>query len=428
MDARQHTIKKDVSIEGIGIHTGCSSKVTLKPAPADSGIKFKRVDIAGLPEVPAHIDFVTGVLRGTTVENGAAKVQTIEHLLAAAAGLEIDNLTVDINADELPVGDGSASIFTEALLKAGIKQQDKARKYYRPSKILSIKKGETEIMVLPEDEFSIGLTLHYNDNMVGSQFKDIYLNPQNYIDNISTARTYCFEEEIDKIKEMGLGLGGNTKNTIVIGSRSIKNTKLRFKDEFVRHKILDLLGDLYLLGRPLKARVIAIRCGHAANIEITKKLRDDMRATSGESKARIMDIDELMSILPHRYPFLMVDRIVMGKEKNKATGYKNITVDEPFFKGHYPERPVFPRALIIEFIAQSSAVMLLSRPEVKNKLAYFIIIQNVKFKGEVKPMDILRAEVELVRAREKGGKVRGEVFSGDKKVATAEFMFSLVKR
>ncbi|MEA3506345.1 MAG: UDP-3-O-acyl-N-acetylglucosamine deacetylase [Elusimicrobiota bacterium] len=428
MDARQHTIKTEISIEGIGIHTGCNSKVTLKPAPPDSGIRFRRIDLKGKPEIPAHIDYVTGVLRGTTVENMGAKVQTIEHLLAAAAGLEIDNLEVGINAEELPVGDGSSDIFTEALLKAGLKEQSSKRNYYKPARPIFIKKGDAEIIILPAENFSIGLTLHYNNTLVGSQFKDIEINPQNYTDSISSARTYCFENEIDKIKEMGLGLGGNKKNTVVIGHKKIKNTPLRFKDEFARHKILDLLGDLYLLGRPIKARVIAIRCGHAANIDITRKLSEDMNKNLTQKSVRVIDIDEIMAILPHRYPFLLVDRIVMGREKNKATGYKNITVDEPFFKGHYPGSPVFPRSLIIEFIAQSSAVMLLSRPEVKNKLAYFIIIQNVQFAGEVKPMDILRSKVELVRAREKGGKVRGEAFAGDKKVASAEFMFSLVER
>jgi len=427
----QYTIEKKATISGVGIHTGNTANVVFRPAPENHGIVFKRVDLDGNPEVPASIDYVSGVERGTTVQNGAAKVQTIEHLLATVYGLGIDNMLVEIDTDEMPVGDGSAGIYTDALLQAGIKKQSERRKYYKPSRIMNYRKGKTELIIIPSDSFTVSSTIHYGDDVLGSQFMKIAVTPENYVSEISSARTYCFESEIEHIKiELGLGKGGNFENTVVVGASGIKNTTLRFRDEFVRHKILDLLGDLFLLGIRLKADVISIRGGHASNIELAKKVRDDYLEISGESSKNevVMDITTLMDILPHRYPFLLVDRIVMDRERNIAKGYKNVTVNEPFFKGHFPDNPVFPSVLVMEFMAQSSAVLLLSKPEMKNKLAYFIIIENAEFFNDVKPMDLLESKVELVRARAKGGKVKGVSYVGDRKIAEVEFMFSVVDR
>lgn len=428
MNDYQCTIENEVTISGIGIHTGKHAEVRFKPAGVDEGIIFVRVDLPDSPSIPANIDYVTGVTRGTTLEKGTAKVQTVEHLLAALYGLGIDNLIVEINAEELPVGDGSAYDYTKILIKARIKKQKKKKEYYKPEEVISFKRGKTELVVIPSDKFSISSTIHYDDQVLGSQFFNIDINPDSYRKAISCARTYCFENEIEDIKDWGLGKGGTFENTIVISKDGVKNTKLRFKDEFVRHKILDLLGDLYLLGRPLKADVLAIRSGHASNIELTKKLKENYLKGRSKRSEVVMDIDMLMKILPHRYPFLLVDRIEMGASRNVAVGYKNITVNEPFFKGHYPDRPVFPPTLIIEFMAQSSAVMLLSRPELQDKLAYFMIIEKADFFGEVRPFDVLRSKVKLVRVRAKGGKVQGSSYVGDKKVAEAEFMFALVDR
>ncbi len=424
----QTTIENEITLSGIGIHTGKEANVKFKPAEVDEGIVFVRVDLPGYPRVPANIDYVTEVVRGTTLQKGSATVQTVEHLLATAYGLGIDNLIVEIDTDELPVGDGSANDYTQMLLKAGLKELNKKRKYFTPSRVINYKMGKTELIVIPSDKLVISSTIHYENKVLNAQFLNIEINSDNYINKISPARTYCFESEIKDIKDWGLGKGGTFANTIVIGEQGITNTELRFKDEFVRHKILDLLGDLYLLGAPLKADVLAVRSGHASNIELTKKLKENYLEVEGNDSKVVMDIDMLMKILPHRYPFLLVDRIEMDASHKIATGYKNITVNEPFFKGHFPDRPVFPSSLVIEFMAQSSAVMLLSRPELQDKLAYFIIIENAKFFDEVRPLDMLKSKVELVRARARGGKVRGTSYVGDKKVAEAEFMFSLVDR
>ncbi len=421
----QCTIAEEFNISGIGIHTGKKVQITLKPAPVDYGVKFKRIDLKNSKPIPARVEYVTGVLRGTTLENGEAKVQTVEHLLASLYGLGVDNLIVETNNSELPVGDGSSNIFIQGISKAGIRKQSGVKKYFKPEKPVAISAGNADIIAFPADQLILNSVIYYEDKVLGSQYREMVINRENFIREIGPARTYCFEKEIEHIKEKGLGRGGNSNNTIIIGEEKIKNTQLRFKDEFVRHKLLDLLGDLYLLGCNLKARVIALRSGHDSNIQFTRKLRKNMGRLNPK---KVLNVDQLRNILPHRYPFLLVDKIEVGTSMKTATGYKNITIDEPFFKGHYPDKAVFPPALIIEFMAQSSAVMLLTKPEVKDKLAYFIIIDKVKFYGDVKPMDVLKSNVELLRARSKGGKVKGESFVGNRKVAQAEFMFTLVDK
>jgi len=427
MSYAQQTIQREVSISGIGIHTGEEATVTFKPAEAGYGVRFVRVDLPDRPEIPADITYVTDVERGTTLQKDSAKVQTVEHLLATAISLGIDNLIVEIDKSELPVGDGSANEYTMALLKAGIKKQDQERKYYTPSKILRCRTGKSEFVVIPSDSFSVSVTIHYGFDFLHSQFYETKVTPEVYINDISPARTYCLENEINLIKEMGLGKGGNFDNTVVVTSKGIKNTSLRFKEEFARHKVLDLIGDLSLIGMPIKAHIIAIRCGHSSNIELARKLKKDMDKNGCGRGSKVMDIGRLMSILPHRYPFLLVDRIEVDSEKF-ARGFKNVTVNEPFFKGHFPDNPILPPVLIIEFMAQSSAVMLLSKPDVYSKLAYFIIIEKAEFFGDVRPCDMLQSKVELVRARARGSKVRGEAYVGERKVAEAEFMFSLIDK
>ncbi|MFW6134279.1 MAG: UDP-3-O-acyl-N-acetylglucosamine deacetylase [Elusimicrobiota bacterium] len=428
MNESQNTIKKEVTLEGIGIHTGERAKVKFKPAGVDKGIKFVRVDLPEAPSIPADIDFVSDVTRGTTLQNKNAKVQTIEHLMATLYGLGIDNVIIEIDKSELPVGDGSAKIYTDVLLKAGLKKQKKKRKYFKPTRVISYRDGNTDLVVIPSDKFTISSTIHYTDKVLRSQFIKLDINRQNYIKDISPARTYCFETEIGLIKGKGLGKGGSFENTIVVGEKKIENTKLRFEDEFVRHKVLDLLGDLSLLGKRIKADVIAVKCGHASNIELTRRLKKNFNENENAEEKIVMDIDKIMEYLPHRYPFLLVDKIIMDSSGVEAQGFKNITVNEPFLKGHFPGRPIFPSSLVIEFMAQSSAVMFLHKPKQKDKLAYFLIIKYVQFFSEVKPLDLLRSEVELVRAREKGGKVSGESFVGNKKVAEAEFVFSIVDK
>ncbi|MBN2406232.1 MAG: UDP-3-O-[3-hydroxymyristoyl] N-acetylglucosamine deacetylase, partial [Elusimicrobia bacterium] len=428
MSDNQCTIDSEATISGIGIHTGKMANVRFRPAGVDEGIRFVRVDLPGSPGVPASIDYVTGVKRGTTIEKGSAKVQTIEHLLATVYGLGIDNMIVEIDTEELPVGDGSSKDYTKVLQNAGIKEQDKPKKYFKPTRVINYKKDDTELVVVPSDSLSVSSTIHYHSNVLNSQFISLEINRDTYVKEIASARTYCFEDEIAHIKDWGLGKGGTYENTIVIGEKGITNTKLRFKDEFVRHKILDLLGDIFLLGVRLKGNIMAVRSGHASNIELTRRLRENFLEAEGEGSDVELDAEKILKILPHRYPFLMVDRITMGHSRKVATGYKNITINEPFFKGHFPDNPIFPSSLIVEFMAQSSAVMLLSRPELMNKLAYFIIIENAEFFNEVRPMDTLVSKVELVRAREKGARVRGVSYIKDRKVAEAEFMFSVVDR
>lgn len=426
----QRTISKPVSLSGIGIHTGADSTIRFLPAEPGEGIKFVRTDLEGNPSVPALVDYVVDVSRGTTIQRGEARVHTVEHLLAAASGLGIDNLTVEVDSIELPVGDGSSEAFTCLLLEAGIAEQDALREYYIPDEPLYYSSDGTELAIFPSEKFTISATIHYGDRVLGSQFFSLDISRDSFLESISPARTFCFESEIKQLKKMGLGKGGNDYNTIVIGKDSILNTELRFSDEFVRHKILDLIGDLYLLGMPVKGSLIVNRCGHAANVELVKKIKEQrsLRSHAPAAGSSEVGISQLMKILPHRYPFLLVDRVMVEPSGKVACGYKNITVDEPFFKGHFPDDPVFPRALLMEFMAQSSAIMLLSGPEYKDKIAYFIIIEKAEFFGDVRPPDILSSRVELRRARGRGGKVAGCCYAGNKIIAEAEFMFSIVDK
>ncbi|NLB35193.1 MAG: UDP-3-O-[3-hydroxymyristoyl] N-acetylglucosamine deacetylase [Elusimicrobia bacterium] len=426
----QHTIKNPLSISGIGIHSGVESNLRFLPAEPGEGIVFVRTDLEGSPSVPALVDYVVDVSRGTTIQKGDAIVHTVEHLLSAASGLGIDNLVVEIDSIELPIGDGSAEFFSSALLEAGIKKQDAEREYFIVEEPIFYSSGGSELAVFPADKFTISATIQYSDKVLGTQFLSIDSNKENFLKGIAPARTFCFEAEIELLKKMGLGKGGNFNNTIVVGEEDIINTELRFDDEFVRHKILDLIGDLYLLGMPIKGSVIANRCGHAANVEFVKKLKENYlkRQYSPSKEAEQVELPDLMKILPHRYPFLLVDRIIVEPSKKIAYGYKNITVNEPFFKGHFPDSPVFPRVLLIEFIAQSSALMLLSDSEFKEKLAYFIVIDHAKFFGDARPPDMLSSRVELKRARGSSGKVAGVCYVGDRKIAEAEFMFSIVDK
>ena len=428
MTDKQCSINKEVSLKGIGIHTGKYANIRLCPAPADSGIVFFRTDLPGTPGVPAHIDYATDVKRGTTVEKGPAKVQTVEHLLAALYGLGIDNLHIYIDSEELPVGDGSSADYVNAILSAGIAEQEKEKTYFTPDRIISYKYGDTELIAVPSDKFSISSTIHYsNSKILSSQFLNIDINETTFQKDIASARTFCFEREIRNIIDIGLGKGGTVENTIVIGDEGITNTTLRFADEFVRHKILDLIGDLYLLGVRLRAHVIAVRSGHAANVELAKKLKENYLIVKSRDTGVVLDADMLLKTLPHRFPFLLVDRIEMDASHKIATGYKHVTLNEPYLAGHYPGHPVFPRALIVEFIAQSSAVMLLSDPALRGKLAFFIVIENVKFFEDVLPFSTMISKVEMVRGRARGGKVRGAAYSCEKKVAEAEFMFTLIE-
>lgn len=425
---KQRTIIKEISLKGSGIHTGNKVNVTLKPAPQDSGVTFIRTDISGAPRIKADIESLLEQKssRRSSIGNNQAGVQTIEHLMASLSSLGIDNIDVEIDSDELPGLDGSAIDFVQALERAGIADQEKQKYIYAVKEPIIIQEGSSSITVLPYPEFKISYTLNYDHPMLSSQFLELTINADSFKQEIAPARTFCLESEAVQLRNQGLGQGANYENTLVVGKEGVIKNKLRFQDEFVRHKILDLIGDLYLSGCLMRGHVVALRSGHSLNLQIARKIYQQRVKTQGASMKESLDINEIMKILPHRQPFLFVDRITHLEKGKRAVGFKNLTINDDFFRGHFPGRPIMPGVIIIEAMAQVGGVMMLASEENRGKLAFFMAIDNAKFRKTVVPGDKLVFEVEAGKMRSKIGSVHGKALVDGKLVAEADLMFALV--
>jgi UDP-3-O-[3-hydroxymyristoyl] N-acetylglucosamine deacetylase/3-hydroxyacyl-[acyl-carrier-protein] dehydratase len=433
---KQRTIREKVVFEGIGLHTGKDCKIELLPAPPNTGIIFLRKDISSPSLIKADLYSVLDpdkFPRRTSVGADGIYVHTIEHLMAALHLLKIDNLQINIWGEEIPGLDGSAKDFVEEIKRVGWVEQEASREYLIIREPIWVEEGNSSIVILPSSNLRISYTLKYDNPLIGSGYIDLVLDKE-IEDALYQARTFCLEEEVESLLEMGLGKGANYQNTLVVGKDGIKENELRFKDEFVKHKILDLIGDLYLAG-PIKGYVIAVRSGHSLNIKLLHKLRkykEKLRKGGvGSQEAYVpegteLSTEEIMKILPHRYPFLLVDRILYLEKGKKAIGVKNVTINEFFFQGHFPQRPVMPGVLIIEAMAQVGGVLMLACEENKGKLAYFMSANNVKFRKTVEPGDQLLIEVVAGRIKSKTGTVYTKAFVNNKIVAEAELMFALV--
>jgi UDP-3-O-[3-hydroxymyristoyl] N-acetylglucosamine deacetylase / 3-hydroxyacyl-[acyl-carrier-protein] dehydratase len=433
--ALQRTIEKETRMDGTGIHTGRKISLLLKPARVDTGVVFIRTDLEGRPVIPALLSSLTTdrkALRRTTIGNGDAQIHTIEHLLATLSGLGVDNIEVEINGPELPGLDGSASGFVEAINKSGIKEQDIARRELYIRKPLWAQEGNSMLAILPDINLKISYTLDYPTTNFKTQYGNFLIDSSTYENEIAPSRTFCLEEEVEHLRGLGLGKGASLENTIVVGKQGIISGKLRFKDEFLRHKILDLIGDLYLLGRQVRGHVVAIKSGHSLNIELLRKIAKHIESLeNAEQKAEeggavskgILYREDIKKILPHRYPFLMIDRIIQLNEKS-ATGIKKLTMNDYFFAGHFPGNPVMPGVLMLEAMAQVGGVILLSHPQNRGKTAYFMLINNAKFRKVVRPGDELRLEVEVVKYKTRTGQVHGRALVEDNLVAEADLNFA----
>ncbi|MEW6170257.1 MAG: bifunctional UDP-3-O-[3-hydroxymyristoyl] N-acetylglucosamine deacetylase/3-hydroxyacyl-ACP dehydratase [Candidatus Omnitrophota bacterium] len=433
----QHTIKKEVSIEGIGLHTGNKIKVKFKPAIPNTGINFLRTDLPG--HAPIKINFHNLLIptkspRRTSIGIDNVEIHTVEHLMSVLNGLSIDNLLIEINGNEIPGLDGSAINFLELFEKVGLEEQKEERKYYHVREVVYVEEDGAMIIAVPADEFRISYTLNYNHPLLSAQYLDISINPESFKKEIAPARTFCLEEESQTLRDKGLGKGANYENTLVVGKNGIIKNKLRFPNEFVRHKILDLIGDLYLFDLPLKAHIIALRSGHVLNLNLIRKIQQQReRMQLGGIGAgclpqgQELDAQMIMKILPHRYPFLLVDKIISLEKGKRAVGIKNVTINDNFFTGHFPGKPVMPGVLIIEALAQVGGVMMLSPEENRGKLAYFLAIDNVKFRKTVVPGDQLVFEVQVDKIKSKTGRVCGKAFVDGKLVTEADLMFALVE-
>lgn len=440
---KQRTILREVSISGKGLHTGDKVTLVFKPAPVDHGVVFVRTDIYGKPELKPKVSMVSELVRSTTISSGHAKIHTIEHVLSALSGMGIDNVRVELDSGEPPILDGSAKFFVNLLQEAEPVTQDKDRVYFQLKEPVSVTEGNRSIIALPYDGLKITCT-SADDRGIHTQHLSIDIDPETYIAQIAPARTFTIYEDIEELLKLGKIQGGSLDSAIVIkGDKIISKEPLRFKDEFVRHKILDILGDISLLGMPLKAHIIAVRPGHALNAELTKRLHAQLqKEKSGAvepkstSKAVLLasetslNIRRILDTIPHRYPFLLIDRVLSIVNDDELVAIKNITYNEPYFQGHFPGNPVMPGVLQIEAMAQAGGILLLRKGSAEDKLIFFMSCDKVKFRRAVLPGDQLEIHVKLTKCKEGQGKLIGiasaECKVEGKVVSSADLMFAVM--
>ena len=463
MNTKQSTIKGPVTVSGVGLHTGEAVTLTFNPAPENYGFKFQRIDLPGQPIIEADVDNVVDLSRGTTIGKGEARVSTIEHTLASLAGLQIDNCLIEVDGPETPIMDGSSELFVEALLGVGIKEQQAERDYFEiPHNIhYSETDRSVEMIAMPLNGYRMTVMVDYNSTVLGSQHASI-TDLDEFRKEIASSRTFCFLHELEMLVQHNLIKGGDLNNAIVIVDRQVgkeelehlaklfnkqniavqregilNNVELRYQNEPARHKLLDLIGDLALVGVPIKAQIMAARPGHAANIAFARKIKktmQKMRKTTNQpyynsSDKPVFNTMDIMRILPHKYPFLLVDKIIDISPKH-IVGVKNVTVNEEFFQGHFPNNPIMPGVLQIEAMAQVGGVMIMSDLEdPENYTTYFMKIENAKFKEKVVPGDTLLIRMELTAPVRRGiCMMRGQIFVGDKVVTEAELMAQIMKK
>jgi UDP-3-O-[3-hydroxymyristoyl] N-acetylglucosamine deacetylase / 3-hydroxyacyl-[acyl-carrier-protein] dehydratase len=461
----QRTLQKEVSLQGTGLHTGKPCTITFKPAPANYGYLFVRTDLDNTPEIPALIDNVVDVLRGTTIACNGVKVHTTEHVLAALYGLQIDNCCIEMNGPEPPVMDGSSLPFAEALLGAGFEEQEEPKNYLVIDETVEYHdtENQVDIVALPLDSFRVTVMVDYKNPALGSQHSGLFDLQQEFMKDFAPSRTFCFLSEVETLANQGIIKGGDIDNAVVIVDKTMQagelgslaekldieadalrigdngilnNRELRYRNEPARHKLLDLLGDMALLGMPVKAQVLAARPGHASNVEFVKQLKKYAdrnklaRQYQHEKKAGVVfDINAIQNILPHRYPFLLIDKIVEFKLDEKIVSIKNVTMNEPFFQGHFPGNPIMPGVLILEAMAQTGGIMMLNGNEnIKESVVYFMGIDKARFRKPVLPGDTLVIEAVMTNKRRTVCQFDGKAFVRGELVCEASLMATVVAK
>jgi UDP-3-O-[3-hydroxymyristoyl] N-acetylglucosamine deacetylase/3-hydroxyacyl-[acyl-carrier-protein] dehydratase len=440
---KQRTLARPVSITGNALHTGEPVTLTLKPAPVDHGLVFKRLDLHGAPELKPRVDQITDLVRATTIQVGHAKIHTVEHVLSALHGCGVDNVLIEMNSSEPPILDGSARPFVNMILQGEPVEQEKEREYFELDAAVSVTRGNSSIIALPSDTFKISCT-SADDRGIHTQHLSLTIDPEVYMTQIAAARTFTIYEDIEELLKLGKIKGGSLDCAVVIrGDKILSKEGLRFKDEFVRHKMLDIIGDVVLLGMPLKAHIVATRPGHAINAELTKALFDKLqeRKKGGAKKKAAsqpktlqphetsLDIKRILDTIPHRYPFLMIDRVIEFIGEGELVAIKNVTINEPYFQGHYPGEPVMPGVLQIEAMAQSSGILLLRLGSSEGKTPFLMSVDKVKFRRPVRPGDQLVINAKLTKTR--GNKLavaEATCTVGGNVVSSAELMFAVVEK
>ena len=435
---KQRTLAREVSIKGNSLHTGDAVTMTLKPAPVDHGFVFRRVDLSGAPELRPRVDFVTDLVRATTIQVGHAKVQTVEHVLSALSGCGIDNAIIEMDASEPPILDGSAKPFVDLIMQGEPMEQATDREYFTLDAAVSVTKGQSSIIARPSDDLRISCT-SADDRGIHTQHLSLLIDPDSYMTQIAAARTFTIYEDIEELLKLGKIKGGSLDCAVVIkGDKIISKEGLRFKDEFVRHKILDIIGDITLLGMPLKAHIIATRPGHAINAELTKALAAKLeeRKKGPKKKPRpamvmpdetALDIRRILDTLPHRYPFVMIDRVVEFVGSDALVAIKNVSINEPYFQGHFPGNPVMPGVLQLEAMAQAAGILMLRRGSAEGKATLFMSADKVKFRKPVRPGDQLILNAKLTKTR--GDKLAAAEVTctvDGQVVSSADLMFAII--
>ena len=425
MSEPRRTIGKASTVSGTGLHTGAQVTLTLHPAASGTGIVFRRSDLPTRPEIPARLATLVGTDRQICLGSGEDSVATVEHILAAIAAHAIDDLVVELDGPEAPIGDGSARAYHDALTAAGIADVDGSPTVHKVATPLVVTEGDARYVVAPNDALRLTVSIEWDHPLIGRQSGCYDIDPEVFANELADARTFGFEAEVEALRERGLIKAGSLDNAVVLTHDGLAGGALRWPDEFVRHKAVDLLGDLTLLGGRVKADITAFRPSHKGNVALARVLE----RTATRSAPAVMGIQEILGVLPHRYPFLLVDRILEVDSGKRIVGIKNVTMNEPHFTGHFPEHPVMPGVLIVEAMAQTGGMLLLDQvDDSEGKIVYFMSIDGVKFRKPVVPGDQLRLELEMLKFRGKTCRMKGVAYVDGQPVAEAEMMAAIVDR
>ena len=418
-------IERVAELSGVGLHTGATTRVSLQPGAAGQGVRFRRSDLPAQPEVPARVAEVEATERRTAIGRGDSTIHTVEHLLAAVMALDLDDLVIELDGPEPPILDGSFGPWLDALDSAGIRTLPGDPTTYRITRPFTIAEGESSYVVSPAEGLRLTTTIEWSHPLIGRQTGCWDITGDSFRRDLARARTFGFTHEVDALKDRGLLKGGSMDSAVVLSETELMGGPLRWPDEFVRHKAGDILGDLALVGGRVRAHVVANRPSHQGNIAVARMIS----RTAERSGGRILDINRILEVIPHRYPFVMVDRILELEPRRRVVGIKNVTINEPFFQGHFPGHPVMPGVLIIESMAQAGGMLLMDElAGAEDKVVYFMSLDNVKFRRPVVPGDQLRSEVEMLQFRGKTCRLKGVAYVDGQAVAEAEMLARVVDR